>query len=107
MWRMIVSRVKDLASSVMTWQNRDAIGDFQRFFQSVADEDDRNSIPPQAVDQREKMVLLLRRQGRGRLIEDDHLRFETHRARDLDHLLFGGAERLDRGRRIDRKVQRL
>ncbi len=53
------------------------------------------------------MVLLLRRERRGRLIENDDLRFEAHRARDLHHLPLGGAERLDGRGRIDRKVQRL
>ena len=88
-------------------QDRDPVGDFERFLQRVTDENDRDPILAQPVDQREQMMLLLRRQGRGRLIENDNLRFETHRARDLDHLPFGGAERLDRGGWIDRKVQRL
>ena len=35
-------------------QNRDAVGDFERFLQRVTDEDDRNPILPQPVDQREK-----------------------------------------------------
>jgi hypothetical protein len=88
-------------------QDRDAIGDFERFFQRVTDEDSRYSILPQPHDQREKMTFFLRRQGSSGLVENDHLRLEAHRARDLHHLPFRSPERLDRRSWIDRKVQRL
>ncbi len=53
------------------------------------------------------MPLLLRRQGRGRLIENDDLRLVLDGARDLHHLALGGAERRDDGGGIDGEVQRL
>ncbi len=50
---------------------------------------------------------LLRRQTRGRLVENDDARLVVDGARDLDHLLLGGAEQTDRRRRIDMEVERL
>ena len=44
---------------------------------------------------------------RGRLVEDDDLGLVQHRARDLDHLLLGGAERADGRGRGDVEIQRL
>ena len=88
-------------------ENGDPIGDFERLLQRVADEDDRNLFLAQTIDQREEIVLLLRSQSGGRLVEYDDLRLETNRSRDLDHLPLGGAERLDDRRRIDGKIQRL
>ena len=88
-------------------ENGDPIGDFERFLQRVADEDDRNPFLAQPIDQGEEMMLFLRGQGGGRLVEDDDFRLEANRARDFDHLPLGGAKRLDDRRRIDGKVQRL
>src|ERR1700689_1433613 len=67
-------------------ENGDPIGDFARFLERVADEDYRNLIPAQPVNQSEEMVLLLGGQGRGWLIEDDDFRLEANGSRDLDHL---------------------
>ena len=87
--------------------HRDAVGDQQRLLQRVADEDDRDAALLQPLDEREELVLLLGRQRRRRLVEDDHLRIVVHRARDLDHLLLAGAEARDHRGRIDVEVQRL
>ena len=53
------------------------------------------------------MMLFLRRERCGRLIEDDDFGVETHRPRDLDHLALRGAERLDGRRGVDGEVEGL
>ena len=88
-------------------EDGDAIGDIERFLQRMADEDDRNLLLAQSIDEREEMVLFLRREGCGRLIEDDDFGVETHRPRDLDHLALRGAERLDGRRGVDGEVEGL
>ena len=88
-------------------QHGDAIGEQQRLFQRVRDEDDRHAALLQVAHQVEEVFLLLGRQRRGRLVEDDHLGLVQHGAGDLDHLLLGRAERADRRRRRDVEVQRL
>ena len=61
----------------------------------------------QVEDQIEEVLLLLGRQARGRLVEDDDLGVVQHRARDLHHLLLGGAEQADGRGRVDVELQRL
>ena len=61
----------------------------------------------QPLDQREEMMLLLGRQRRGRLVEDDDLGIVVHGPGDLDHLLLPGSESGDESRRVDMEVQRL
>ena len=55
----------------------------------------------------EEVLLLFRRQARGRLVEDDDLGVVQHRARDLDHLLLRGTELADDGGGVDVELQRL
>ena len=88
-------------------QHGDAVGQDQRLFQRVADEDDGNAALLEVAHEIEEVFPFFRRQGRGRLVEDDHLRIVQHRARDLDHLLLGRAQRADRrgGRNVE--VERL
>ena len=50
------------------------------------------------------MVLFLRGQRGGRLVENDDARLVVYGTRDLDHLFVRGAERRYQGRRIDLKV---
>ena len=88
-------------------QDGDAVGDLERLFERVADEDDGDAVGAQSFDQREKMALLFRRQRRRRLVENDELGLEPHRARDLHHLPLGGAERLHGRGRLDREIERL
>ena len=76
---MMVSRENAFASSVITCsavaQDGDPIRDLQRLFERVTDEDDRNLIAAQPVDQRKQMMLFFRRQRCGRLVENDDFRF--------------------------------
>jgi hypothetical protein len=85
-------------------ENGDPIGDFERFLQRMADEDDGYALLAQPVHQREEMMLFLRGQTGGRLVEDDHFRLETNRPRDFDHLPLGRAEREHNRRRVHGKV---
>ena len=59
------------------------------------------------LHQVEEMVGLLRRQRRGRLVEDDDARLVEHGARDLHHLPLGGGQRAGELRRVDLEVQPL
>ena len=79
----------------------------QRLLQRVRNEDDRHAALLQVAHQVEKVLLLLGRQARRRLVENDHLGLVQHGAGDLDHLLFRRAQRADRHRRRDVEVQRL
>ena len=88
-------------------QDGDAVGDAQRLLQRMADEDDRHAARLEPPHQGEEMALLLGRQRRRRLVEDDDLGIVVDGAGDLDHLPLGGAERGDRCRRIDGEIQRL
>ena len=96
MARMILSRSKSAVSPVTTSSPsrrmvmRSAMR--QRLLQRMADEDDRDAACLQPADQREEVALLLRRQRRGRLVEDDDLGLVVDGAGDLDHLPLGGAE---------------
>ena len=88
-------------------QHRDPVGEQQGLLDRVRDEDDRDPALLQRAHEVEEVVLLLGGQRRRRLVENDDLRLMQHRARDLDHLLLGGAEQPDgRGRRHV-EIQRL
>ncbi len=88
-------------------QHRDAVGEHQRFFERMRDEDDRYAALLEIADEIEEVFLLFRSERGGRLVEDDHLGAMKHGARNLDHLLLGRAERADSDGRIDVEVQRL
>ncbi len=85
-------------------QHGDAVGQQQRFLERVADEDDADALFHQPPHQAEEVVLLLRRQRGGRLIENDDARLVMDGAGDLDHLLVRRAERGHQRGRIDLKV---
>jgi hypothetical protein len=88
-------------------QNGDAVGDRQRLFQCMADEDDGDAAFTQALDEAEEVMLLFRRECRRRFIKDDDAGTELQRTRDLHHLFLAGAERGDVFLRIDREVERV
>ena len=68
---------------------------------------DRDAARLEVVDEVEEVLLLLGRQARRRLVEDDDLGVVQHRAGDLDHLLLGRAEQAHHRRRVDVELQRL
>ena len=88
-------------------QHRDAVGEQQRLFESMRDEDDRDAALLEIADEVEEVFLLLRRQRCGRLVEDDDLGAVQNRACDLDHLLLGRAKAADGGGRRDVEIERL
>ncbi len=93
-------------SDLAVAQHGDPVGKLQGLFQRVADEDDRDAVALQPSHQVEEVELLLRREGRGRLVEDHQPRLVVHRAGDLHHLLLAGTEGRNQGHRIDIEVER-
>ena len=87
-------------------EHRDPVGDLERLFQRMADEDDRHPLRLEPFDQRKKVPLLLGRQCGRRLVEDDDAGIVMHRTRNLDHLLLRRSERGDLCGRIDLKTHR-
>jgi len=88
-------------------QNGDAVGNRQRLFQRVGDEDDRHPIGLEPRDQTEEMVLFLGGEGRGRFVKDDDPRLVVDGTGDFHHLLLRRAQLADEHRGIDVEVQRL
>jgi hypothetical protein len=88
-------------------QHGDAVADQKRLFERVRNEDDGDAAPLELAHQVEEIFLLLGRQAGGRLVEDDDLGVVQHGARDLDHLLLGGAELGHGGRRRHVEIERL
>src|SRR6202051_2951278 len=88
-------------------KDRNSIRQDQRFLERVRNEHDRHAAALEVADQIEEVLLFLRRQRGGGLVEDDDLCLMQDGARDLDHLFLGGAEKADRCRRGDVKIERL
>jgi hypothetical protein len=61
----------------------------------------------QIEDEIEEILLLLGSEARRRFVEDDDLGLVQDGARDLHHLLLGGAEQTDGRSRVDVELQRL
>ena len=74
-------------------QDRDAIAQFENFFQTVADVDDGDAIRLQPADQLEQRRRLLTREIGGRLVEDQEFGAAPLRARRGDQLLLADGER--------------
>ncbi len=70
-------------------QDRDAIGDLEDLFHAVGDEEDRHALLAQGVHDAEEPLHLVRREGCGRLVHDQHAHVERDRLGDLDGLLLG------------------
>src|SRR6516165_7621099 len=88
-------------------QHRNAIGDLQGLLERVRDVDDGDPARPQVADQMEEVDYFLGRKARGRLVEYDDARLVVDSARNLDHLLLGGAEQCHWCRRVDMEIQGL
>ena len=82
-------------------EHRDAVGNLQRFFERMGNEDDASAPLLQGVEQMEKMLRLFGRERGGGFVEDEHPRVVAHGAHDLDHLTLGGSEIFDE-RQADR-----
>ena len=75
--------------------------------EAMADEQHGDAAVPQAADDREQPVDLVRRQRRGGLVEDEHAGLDRERLRDLDQLLVGHREPADGRLDVEPDVQLL
>ena len=82
-------------------EHRHPVGDRLHLVQLVRDEDHRPSLRRHLAHRLEQHVRLLRRQHRGRLVEDEDARFAVERLQDLDALLLAERELPDPGARVD------
>ncbi len=73
------------------------------FFQLVADVEDRAALGFQAIEHDEELVGFLRRQHRGRFVEDQEFRILHQRTHDLDALAFTHGQLPDLAFGIERK----
>ena len=81
-------------------EHRDAVGDTEHLGEPVADVDDPDAGPAPLQDERVELGDLLRPQRRGRLVEEQDLRFGEQGLDDLEELAFRERQRPDhRGRR--------
>ena len=71
--------------------------------QLVADVEDRAALGLEAIEHDEELIGLLRRQHRGRLVEDQEFRILHQRAHDLDALAFADRQLPDLAPGIERK----
>ena len=82
-------------------QHGDAVGDRQHLVQLVRDEDDRPPVGRHRAQRLEERARLLRREHRGRLVEDQDARVAVERLEDLDPLLLADRELPDPRARVD------
>ncbi len=69
--------------------------------QLVGDEDDRAAVGGHGAQRLEQRAGLLRRQHRGRLVQDQHARVAVERLEDLDALLLADRELPDARAGVD------
>ncbi len=74
-------------------QHGDPVAERHDLAQLVADEDDGEPVPGEAAQHREQPFGLLRRQHRGRLVEDQHAGVAVEGLQDLDALGLADRER--------------
>ena len=82
-------------------KHRDVVGDDVELLEPVRDQQHRFALVAEAANDAEELLGLRRRQGRGRLVEDEELQIGGERPGDLDELQFGHGEAGDQGVRID------
>ena len=88
-------------------QHRDAVGHREDLAQLVGDEDECLALAAELADDREQLVDLLRREHRGRLVEDEQLRSAVQHLQDLDALLQSERDVLDASARLDHDLEAL
>ena len=82
-------------------QHRHAVGDGRHLVQLVRDEDHRSPLVGHRPQRHEERLRLLRRQHRGRLVENQDPRLAVERLQDLDALLLAERELPDPRARVD------
>ncbi|MDQ0615109.1 hypothetical protein QF046_002750 [Microbacterium sp. W4I4] len=73
-------------------QHREAVADRVDLVEEVRDEEDGDALIAQRAHHGEQALDLCGVQAGGRLVEDEHLRLDGHRAADRDELLQGDGE---------------
>ena len=81
--------------------------DLRDLLHAVRDVDDADPARGQAAHGREQLADLRLREGRGRLVHDQHARLRGQRLGHLHHLLLGDAQRLHRRARVEAHAQPL
>jgi hypothetical protein len=76
------------------------VAETENFLQPMGDEDDRQALGLEGLDDASEIGDLHFAQGRGRLVHDDEPRAHGERPRDLDQLLLGHGKIADRRHRI-------
>ena len=87
---------RQLAHLAALPEDRDPVAEAHRLVQLVGDEEDRDSGVPQPADDPAEVLHALRREHRGRLVEDQHALAPPERLDDLDELLLAEGERAER-----------
>ena len=100
----LVSLVLTLADDRAVAHHRHVIGDRQHLRQLVRDDDDRLALLAHAPQDGEELVDFLRREHRGRLVENQQLRAPVERLQQLDALLLADRQRLDDARSDRRRA---
>ena len=90
-----------LADELAVAQDRDAIGDLVHLIEEVAHEQDRDPAVAEVAHDGEELLDLAAVEARCRLVEDQHLRVEHHRAADGDELLDRDGVARQRGAGVD------
>jgi hypothetical protein len=88
-------------------QHRHAVGHRHHFVELVADEDDAHAIGDEVAQRGEQRLGLLRRQHRGRLVEDEDARPAVQRLENLDPLLFADRQCADPRVGVDLQAEAL
>ena len=93
-----------MADDLAVTQHGGAVADALHLFQPVRDVEDRFAFRAQPLQRLEQLVGFLRRQHRGRLVEDDELRRLQQAADDLDALALADRKVADQRIRIERQA---
>ena len=101
--RGVDSAVDDGRDGLAAAQHGDAVGDRRHLVQLVRDEDHRPAVVGHLPQRPEQHLGLLRREHRGRLVEDQDAGVAVERLQDLDPLLLAERELPDPRPRVDRE----
>ena len=82
-------------------ENRDPIGELEHLADLVRDEDEAPAVRDHLAEDGEQIVDLLRREHRGRFVEDEQRRVPVERLDDLDPLSLADRELPDHGVGVD------
>ena len=96
-----------LADDLAAPDDRDPVGDLEDLVELVADEDDAVAAGREATEDLEDLLGLLRREDRGRFVEDEDLGVAVEGLEDLDPLLPADRQRADLDVGVDLEAEPL